>query len=225
MATQVHECRILGINEIAPETRVIRLSRPPGFELLPGQFLSLLLEIDGQNVNKPYTVTSDPEDRNFLDICLNRITGGRASNLIFEMKPGATLRCTGPWGTFTLETAPPRQVVLIADGTGIAAIRPLLKRALRTNPQAAVALWQNAESEAHMLFSAEIEALAAAHPSLAYHRLTGRLFETIESRYAPPEASRQVEIFICGVGDLVPRLRDLLRAAGYERRAVHYERW
>jgi hypothetical protein len=27
------------------------------------------------------------------------------------------------------------------------------------------------------------------------------------------------------VGDIVPRLRDLLRRAGYERRAVQYEKW
>jgi hypothetical protein len=30
---------------------------------------------------------------------------------------------------------------------------------------------------------------------------------------------------VCGVGKGVLRLRDLLRGAGYEWRAVHYEQW
>ena len=37
------------------------------------------------------------------------------------------------------------------------------------------------------------------------------------------DASRH--FFVCGVGEIVPRLRGLLRGAGYERRAVHYEKW
>jgi len=32
-------------------------------------------------------------------------------------------------------------------------------------------------------------------------------------------------VAICGVGDIVPQLRDLLRRAGYERRTVQYEKW
>jgi len=39
----------------------------------------------------------------------------------------------------------------------------------------------------------------------------------------PCDASRH--FFVCGVGEIVPRLRGLLRGAGYERRAVPYEKW
>jgi ferredoxin-NADP reductase len=39
------------------------------------------------------------------------------------------------------------------------------------------------------------------------------------------DSDRTRHFYVCGVGKGVLRLRDLLRGAGYERRAVHYEQW
>jgi ferredoxin-NADP reductase len=51
------------------------------------------------------------------------------------------------------------------------------------------------------------------------------LVDTTVRRWIEADTDRSRHFFICGVGALVPRLRDLLRAAGYARRAVQYERW
>jgi ferredoxin-NADP reductase len=92
--------------------------------------------------------------------------------------------------------------------------------------QAPIAIWQQAESSAHLLFCQELQELTRIHPLAEYHRLTdGSLSARIEQRYVHGDAQRQREFFICGVGEVVTRLRDRLRGAGYERRAVHYERW
>ncbi len=225
MATRVHQVRILQVDEIAPATRVFRLERPPDFSFTPGQFVSCLLDVDGETLTKPYTITSDPETSGHLDICLNRVDGGRGSTRLFDMGAGASLNVTGPWGTFTMVTAPARECVFIGIDTGIAAIRPLLHRALAA-PAAPVVLWQRAESPPHLLFRTELEALALRHPTFDYHAMTDTpLLETIDQRYVHADERRDREFFICGVGEIVAKLRDRLRAAGYERRAVHYERW
>ena len=39
------------------------------------------------------------------------------------------------------------------------------------------------------------------------------------------DTDRSRQFYICGVGPGVLEIRDLLRSAGYERRAVHYEKW
>jgi ferredoxin-NADP reductase len=39
------------------------------------------------------------------------------------------------------------------------------------------------------------------------------------------DSNRTRQFYVCGVGKAVTRIRDLLRGAGYERRAVHYEQW
>ena len=46
-----------------------------------------------------------------------------------------------------------------------------------------------------------------------------------ERRWVRGDADRTRHFYLCGVGKGVIALRDLLKGAGYERRAVHYEQW
>jgi ferredoxin-NADP reductase len=44
-------------------------------------------------------------------------------------------------------------------------------------------------------------------------------------RWIEADSARGRHFYVCGVGKGVLGLRDLLRGAGYDRRAVHYEQW
>jgi ferredoxin-NADP reductase len=55
--------------------------------------------------------------------------------------------------------------------------------------------------------------------------LYDRLAAETQRRWVDADSDRSRHFFVCGVGKGVLRLRDLLRGAGYERRAVHYEQW
>ena len=215
------------IVERAPDTRsfFLRLSQRQRFTFKPGQFISCLLPIDEQTMIRPYSLASSPEEP-ALEICLNRVPGGPGSAYLFGLRPGATLRFTGPWGTFTLEQAPEAECVFIADGTGIAPIRPMLHRALSSDLPCRLRLHYAAVSRVHVLYADEFEAAARNHPRFTFFPvLATPLAEEIERRYVEEDQDRNRHFFICGVGDIVPQLRDLLRRAGYERRAVQYEKW
>jgi ferredoxin-NADP reductase len=51
------------------------------------------------------------------------------------------------------------------------------------------------------------------------------VFDESVRRFVDGDADRSRHFFVCGVGAPVFALRDRLRAAGYARRAVQYERW
>jgi ferredoxin-NADP reductase len=221
-----YESRILRIDDVAPATRAFFLDRPAGFSFLPGQFLSFLLPIGGETLIKPYTIASSPEDNGPLEIVLNLVPGGLGSGYLFERTPDDPLRFTGPWGTFFLREAPDAETVFIAGGTGIAAIRPMLRRALATGGAHPVRLHQEASTAAALLYRTELETIARRTPRFEYDPMAGSgLVDRITSRYAGGDSDRARHFFICGVGEIVPQLRDLLRRAGYERRAVQYEKW
>ena len=125
-----------------------------------------------------------------------------------------------------LDHAATAECVFIAEGTGIAPIRPMLRRALASHSPHPLRLHYAAVSQAHLLYAGELEAAARAHANFTFAALLGApLAEAIERRYVDEDHDRSRHFFICGVGDIVPRLRDLLRRAGYERRAVQYEKW
>lgn len=219
--------RVEHIVEHAPDTRSLFLGLPAGetFDFRPGQFISCLLPVAGETLIRPYSLASSPEEER-LEICLNRVPGGRGSAYLLGLGLGATIRFTGPWGTFTLDRAPEAEAVFIADGTGIAAIRPMLRRAVATVGSHALRVLHAVGRDEPALYQEEIRDSARTHPSLDFETIPRpALAEEIRRRWVDADRDRSRHFWICGVGSIVPTLRDLLRGAGYERRAVQYEKW
>ena len=219
------------------DTRSLFL-RPTNGQLvfLPGQFLSLLLPVDGEVLTRPYSIASSPEDGDLLEICLNEVPGGKGSHYLFSLAPGAQINFTGPWGTFKIDFPPAAECVFLADGTGIAPIRPMIRRVLESAPSFPVHLLYYAEDEGHLLYRDEFSAWARRHSRFVFEPILpappdgwtgarGTLTEYVEARYVRGDADRSRHFYICGVGMPVTQLRDLLRGVGYQRRAVQYEKW
>jgi ferredoxin-NADP reductase len=203
---------------------------------LPGQFLSLLLPVDGEVLTRPYSIASSPEDGDLLEICFNEVPSGRGSHYLCSLTPGAQINFTGPWGTFRLDQPPAAECVFLADGTGVAPIRPMIRRVLKSEHSFPVHLLYNAEDEAHLLYRKEFTEWGRAGsrfvfepilqaPPYGWVGLRGSLLEHVEARYVRGDVNRSRHFYICGVGASVTQLRDQLRGAGYQRRAVQYEKW
>ena len=164
-----------------------------------------------------------------LEICFNLVPGGIASRYLFDLAEGARLQFTGPWGTFTMRDPPDVECVFIADGTGIAPIRPMLRRAIDGAGGTSIRLSYRAASRESMLYREEFERLQHDHRRFGFDPIldesSDALVTVMRQRYVETDDDRSRHFYVCGVGDVVTRLRDLLRGAGYARRAVEYEKW
>ncbi len=225
--------RVERIFDHAPDTRSLFLSLTSGKHLrfVPGQFISITIPLGDETRSRPYSIASDPEDRGPFEICFNRVEGGRGVHWLFERGVGDTIDFSGPFGTFTIDRAPEAELGFVAEGTAIAPIRPMLKRALASS-SSKIHLIHAATDREHILYAAELDQIAKTATNFSYEpviapadRIYDRLLELAETRWVIGDADRTRHLYICGVGKGVIRLRDLLRGAGYERRAVHYEQW
>ena len=226
--------RVERIFDHAPDTRSLFLSLTSGKHLrfVPGQFISITIPLGDESRSRPYSIASDPEDRGQFEICFNRVAGGRGVAWLFERRVGDTMDFSGPFGAFTIDRAPEAELCFIAEGTAIAPIRPMLKQALASSPTLKIQLVYAAPDREHILYAAELDAFARGAPNFSFEtviapadRIYDRLFELAQARWVAGDPDRTRHFYICGVGKGVVRLRDLLRGAGYERRAVHYEQW
>ena len=208
------------------DTRSLFVRPRTPFAFRPGQFISCLLPAGGETLIRPYSIASDPEAAECLELLLNLVPGGPGSTYLLGLGSGATVRFTGPWGTFTLDRAPAAATVFIADGTGIAPIRPMLHRALATSCGYPLHLLYAAPRPEQLVYRAELDGLARAHAGFTWTSVPGTALATeVEQRFVASDGDRTRHFCICGVGPVVPALRDLLRGAGYERRGVQYEKW
>jgi len=229
-----YAARIERIFDHAPDTRSLFLKMvsgtPPAF--IPGMFISISIPLPGETRVRPYTITSSPEDGEPFEICFNRVPGGAGVAYLFERGVGDVLNFTGPFGAFTLDRPPNAETVFIAEGTAIAPIRPMIRRMLARNPIHPIHLLYAADRADHILYRGEVEQWRSAHPELHFEtmitvrsEIDPHLLDEIRRRWVDADGDRSRHFYICGVGKGVLGIRDLLRGAGYERRAVHYEQW
>jgi ferredoxin-NADP reductase len=196
-------------------------------------FISIAIPLPEGGRVRPYTIASSPEDPEPFEIVFNRVPTGVGAAWLFERVVGDELAFTGPFGAFTLAETVDAEMVFIAENTGIAPIRPMIRRALATH-SGHVHLVYAADCPEHLLYRDELDSLAAAHPRLQISAIVveegsgllyARLLEETRRRWIKSDNDRSRHFYICGVGTGVLEIRDLLRSAGYERRAVHYEKW
>lgn len=229
-----YAARIERIFDHAPDTRSLFLKMvsgtPPAF--IPGMFISISIPLPGEMRVRPYTITSSPEDGEPFEICFNRVPGGAGVAYLFERGVGEVLNFTGPFGAFTLDRPPNAETVFIAEGTAIAPIRPMIRRMLARNSIHPIHLLYAADRADHILYRGEVEQWRSAHPELHFEtmitvrsEIDPHLLDEIRRRWVDADGDRSRHFYVCGVGKGVLRIRDLLRGAGYERRAVHYEQW
>src|SRR5262249_43166643 len=162
--------RVERIFDHTPDTRSLFLAPADGVRVryVPGQFISIAITLPDETRTRAYTIASSPDQALPFEICFNRVAGGRGADWLFERRTGDTLEFTGPYGTFTMESAPAAETVFFADATAIAPIRPMIQRASSSAAPRAMTLLYAARSPEHILYRAEFEALATRTPTLSF---------------------------------------------------------
>lgn len=118
----------LRVESVAPETpsvKTLRLvpasnGRLMPFTFVPGQFLNLAFWIGGARMNRSYSISSSPTQREYLDITVRRELRGAVSRHIVDLlKPGDKIEAGGPVGKFTFDGTDADSIVLISGGVGV----------------------------------------------------------------------------------------------------------
>jgi 3-ketosteroid 9alpha-monooxygenase subunit B len=213
-----HTAHVDLIQEHDEDTRSLFLALDEPLVFRPGQFVSFLLPVGGERLIRPYSLASDPDEPEYVEILYNLVPNGPGSRYLHGLKLGDAIQFTGPWGTFTLDEVPDAETVFVADRTGIAPIRSML-----------LCHASHARRPFRLLYGTTLgvyfDELAALPNVRAEMVAPDRLLDETRRRFVEADADRSRHLFVCGVGPLVYALRDLLRGAGYARRAVQYEKW
>ncbi|MBM3918007.1 MAG: 2Fe-2S iron-sulfur cluster binding domain-containing protein [Sphingomonadales bacterium] len=133
----------------------------------PGQFITLLLNIDGKSVRRSYSICSVPEDLPRLAVCVKKVEGGLASHYLnSQLQTGDRLEVLEPYGNFSLNYTNPTltDLVLVGAGSGITPLLSMLKSSL-SHAQNRVFLIYGSRSYADILFHDELNKLQTKFPT------------------------------------------------------------
>ncbi len=201
------------------------------FDFVPGQFVSLSDEVSGKKVTRAYSVASAP-DGNRFELCLNRVNLGTFSPHLFALAPGDSVPMKGPLGGFQLRE-PVSDSIFVATGTGIAPFRSMFRDQRIWEARKHYTLLLGVRFESGVLYREEFEQMAREHPNFAFCPVVSRPTEqwTGATGHVQPyvlEAigeRRDIDVYICGLKEMVNEVRSQLRELGFEKRRVVFEKY
>lgn len=199
----------------------------PRFRYQAGQFLTLRVQVAGDQHRRCYSMSSSPHNGDDLQITVKRDGGGLVSNWLNDTAAaGDRIDAAPPEGRFVLNTGD-RDIVAFAGGSGITPIHSLIGAALASTSRRARLFYAN-RSRDSVIFADSLAGLAESHPD----RLTVRHHlddvdgvvqpETIASFIAD---AGDAEYYICGPGPFMDAVESAVMQTGTPRTRIHLERF
>ncbi|WP_205665190.1 NO-inducible flavohemoprotein [Caldimonas tepidiphila] len=175
----------------------------------PGQYLTLVLSIDGEPVRRNYSL-SDAPGKPWYRISVKREAGGRVSNWLHDHAAvGTGLQVLAPCGDFVLDAEAPasRPLLLVTGGVGITPAMSMLEAAAPSGRP--IRFVHAARHGGFHAFRDRVQALAAEHrnvrPVFLYDEpraggelphVGGRISAELLAQQLP--ADRDVDLYFLG---------------------------
>lgn len=203
----------------------------PLADFLPGQYLTLVLDIDGRTVRRNYSL-SDAPGKPWYRVSIKREDGGRVSNWMHDrVQVGDTIQIQAPAGEFTLDAQAKRPLVLVTGGVGITPAMAMLESAAASGRP--IRFIHAARHGGVHAFRARVDALAAAHANVdAFYvydtprdgdapHAVGLIGEDLLASQLPTD--RDVDLYLLGPKPFMRAVYRSGRALGIPEQQLRYE--
>jgi ferredoxin-NADP reductase len=223
---ETHDCKTFRLVGVEPQL----------FSYKPGQFVTFILNIDGQEVRRSYSMSSSPSRPHLLEVTIKRVPDGLVSNWFCDhVKLGDVLTIKGPIGKFTCFNYPANKLLFIGAGCGITPILSMSRWIADTASNVDVKLLASFKSPPDIIFRKEFEMLSARNRSFqvgvtvtsGWHGtefwtgFTGRVNDHLLNMFVPDIHER--DIFLCGPEPFANNVKKLLRDMNYDMSHFHTE--
>jgi ring-1,2-phenylacetyl-CoA epoxidase subunit PaaE len=238
----------LAVNDVRRETTdAVSLSFAIPKELAddyrfnPGQYLTLRVKMDGEEVRRSYSICSGPDDGE-LRIAVKKVDGGAFSSwAACELKAGDELDVMTPTGRFGVAPAPDEARIYVgfAAGSGITPILSIVRGVLGREPNSRFFLLYGNRSTSGIMFLEALEELKDRFMQrlslfhvisgeeqdipILHGRLDGEKVRVLLRSQLT--ASHVDHVFICGPTGMSEDIEATCRDIGIAEERIHVERF
>lgn len=231
-------CRCTEIIEETADVKTFCLvpESPVPFEYQPGQFVNFQVEIDGESVIRPYTLSSSPS-RPGLAITVKRCPAppdvpnapiGLVSNWLHDhLQTGDRVKLVGgAMGHFTCGNQATAKLLFISAGSGITPMMSMARWLQDKQADRDIVFLHSARTSKDIIFRTELEAMAAQMPNFqlaltvtqpasknSWTGLTGRISASLLRLVAPDLIERSV--YVCGSNAFMQNIKAMLEAVHF----------
>lgn len=120
--------RISAMDKLTQDTYCVRFALPGSGQLglRPGQHLILRGTVDGLEIQRAYTPISPVNAEGYFEVLIKCYQTGLMSRYVESLRAGDTAFWRGPFGNFFYKPNQYGELLMLASGTGLAPMVPLL---------------------------------------------------------------------------------------------------
>ncbi len=211
------------------------------FAYIQGQYLTLKLSVNGEELRRSYSLCSSPAADTELRIAVKKVQDGRASTWLNDsLRSGDQLEVMPPMGNFhsPVDAANKKHYVLFAGGSGITPMLSILKTVLHSEPHSRITLIYGNRDEQSVIFANQLAALATQYPErlnvlhILEHPAAGTA-ELYTGILSPEKVSAIIEnhiglnldneFFICGPTPMMENVKQVLSKLSIDPKRIHIE--
>ena len=224
------QLRVASIVTETPSVKTFRLLPSSSdsllpFTFVPGQFLNVAFWIGGARMNRSYSISSSPTQREYVDLTVRREPRGAVSRHINDLlKVGNQIEAAGPVGRFTFTGTEADSIVLIAGGVGITPMMSITRYLTERSWAGDIFFIYACRAPTDFIFANEVAALQRVNPKLRvavtmsrpegtdWKGPRGRLTKELLTQTVPNLASRRIHL--CGPPSMMDSTKAILTELG-----------
>lgn len=228
------------IEELTYDMRRFRfeLKDPPTISFKAGQFAQLLCpqyKGSGEEVYRAYSIASDPQQDNLIDLIIRRVPNGICTTWCFDhLKIGDPVKLNGPYGDFYLsDTDAP--MVFLAGGSGMAPFVSILSHMRNVASRREAKYFFGGNTTRDQCMAEQMKEFEAALSSFEFIPVVanpeedsdwtgeiGLVTEAVQRTYT--DLSRH-EGYLCGSPGMIDAAAKVFTSLGMDPEKIYYDKF
>lgn len=208
------------------------------FRFIAGQFLTLKATVNGKEIRRAYSISSEPNAPH-IQVSVKRIANGEFSTYANDsLKVGNVIDVMIPEGKFQLKPSKEKRknYLAFAAGSGITPIMSMIKTVLNVESSSKFVLVYGNKNAEEAMFQEELRALENQNPErlfleFVYSRenIEGAAFGRIEKETVNLILNEKFkntdfnEYYLCGPEEMITTVSNTLKESGISEDNINYE--
>lgn len=241
----IRKMTVKKIADYTPQIRelFIECTEPKNFEFRAGQFVMLHVPPDLSNGpndanGKPlkpalraYSIASTDERKDGFRLVFKYVETGLASKYVWDLKEGAVLDFTGPFGRVFFQEPPTEQLVFLNTGSGISQHFSFIESNMKKYPALRYRMLFGVRHETDIYYQQDLERLKAGLKDFDFHYCLSRATDSWKGHkgYVQNHIDQfdylkiPTTFYLCGNGAMIKDVKSKLESEGFDMKRVWAE--
>ncbi|MBU2491211.1 MAG: iron-sulfur cluster-binding domain-containing protein [Bacteroidetes bacterium] len=235
--------RVISLTKETNDSITLELIENEGKEIKfkPGQFLTFIYNIMGEEIRRGYSISSSPLSLPKLRVTIKKIEDGFVSDHIFDtIKEEEIINAVPPLGNFIVKppTGEKRNLVFFGAGSGITPLTSMIEYTLSIDPNAYIFLYYGNRNEESIIYKNLFDKLSGQYPNnfklqhvlsrpkYNWKGITGRITKELTCEILNNSFKDCIDIsdfYLCGPNEMMKNVIEALNEFGVPKDKINRE--